>query len=365
MSLVDLITEIVEKNDSDALHEFHNKRTIFRYGHHEPLRFVEFMDLLRKYTEKTHWNGYQRTEVADMTYDLTLDKFNNLPIKTSCNATSPPKRKEIDCRLYFGAFLRQINRSFAEKPPDGPISAEIRAGMILQRLVRYHFYKSRCEVERRCNRFWSRYEWKVKGGRIWLYLPVSLNGSKRREWLEKNIDNPNPSRPNEKKRIQAIIDRKFIRERFVRLSETDSDKNNETSPFWGTDQGEQPFRRSLATVVAEEKADNIHKQRTSIKTLGRDALKILIMRIFEEIDCGEYAAGDLAMDFGISPSTFSRFAGSRWDLNDTSSSVPDLWLNVAGVLSSHPVFREVSREMGYLKLAEATVKMGVEAKGGK
>ena len=365
MSLADLITEIVEKNDPDALHEFHNNRAVFRYGRHSPLRFIEFLDLLRKNAENTHWTGAYRIELAEKTYDLTLDKFTNLPVDAFCSSTSPSKRKGPDCRLYFGACLREMNRSFAENPPDGPITEEIKAGKILQSFVRFHFYKSRREAERRHNRFWSRYEWKVKGARIYLYLPVSLNGRKRSEWLHKNIDNPDPYRPNEKKRIQAIIDRKFVKERFVPLCETASDRSNETSPFRGSDQAEQPFRRSLATVVAQEKADNIHKLRISIRRLGRENLKALIVRIFEEIDCGQYVDGKVAKDFGLSTSTFSRFAGSRWDLSDTSSAVPDLWRNVAEVLSTHPVFQEVSRETGYLKLAEATVKRGAEAKGRK
>jgi hypothetical protein len=363
MSLVDLITEIVEKNDFDALNEFHNNRTNFRYGHSEPLHFVEFLDLQRKYAEKTQWNGPQSVELADKTYDITLDKFTNLPVDASGLSSASSKGKGPDCRLYFGAYLRRVKQSFAQTPPDGPIAEEIRAGKILQSFVRYHFYKSRQEAERHCNKFWSRYEWRIKGGRIWLYLPVSLDGNKRGEWLRKNIDNPDTSRPNERKRIQAIIDRNFVKERFVPLDDAGFIPSNDTSHCW--DQSEESLGRSLATVISEEKADNIHKLRPSIRMLGPEHLKALILKIFEAIDCGQSVDGHLASEFGLSPSTFSRFAGSRWDLSDSSSSVPpDLFRNVAGVLSGHPVFREVSRETGYLKMAEATLNKGVEAKGG-
>ena len=362
MSLVELPTEIVEKDDSGALHEIHNNRRVFHGVHGEPQLFTEYVDLLRKYVEKTQWNGPHSVELADMTYDITIDKFTNLPVEASGGSSASSKGKGPDCRLYFAAYLRRVKQSFAQSPPDGPIAEEIRAAKILQSFVRYHFYKSRQEAERRCNKFWSRYEWRVNGGRIWLYLPVSLDGNKRGEWLRKNIDNPDPSRPNERKRIQAIINRNFVKERFVPLDDAGFIPSNETSHCW--DQSEESLGRSLATVVSEEKADNIHKLRPSIRMLGPEHLKALILKIFEAIDCGQPVDGHLASEFGLSPSTFSRFAGSRWDLSDTSSSIPDLWRNVAGVLSGHPVFREVSRETGYLKMAEATLNKGVEAKGG-
>ena len=363
MSSVDLVTEIVERNDPGALDEWHENRSVFRYGHGEPLRFVEFLDSLRKFAEKTQWNGPQSVELADMTYDITLDKFSNLPVDASGSSSSSSKGKGPDCRLYFAAYLRRVKQSFAQSPPDGPIAEEIRAAKILQSFVRYHFYKSRQEAERRCNKFWSRYEWRVNGGPIWLYLPVSLDGNKRGEWLRKNIDNPDPSRPNERKRIQAIIDRNFVKERFVPLDDAGFIPSNDTSHCW--EQSEESFGRSLATVVSEEKADNIHKLRPSIRMLGPEPLKTLILKIFEAIDCGQSVDGRLASEFGLSPSTFSRFAGSRWELSDTSSSPPDLFRNVSEVLSEDPIFREVIRETGYLKMVEATLNRGIETIGGK
>ena len=361
MSLVDLAKDI-EKGDSGALHKFHNERPVFRYGQREPQLFVEFLDLLRKDAEKTQWNGPQSAELADKAYDITLDKFTNLPVDAS-GGTSFSKGKGSDCRLYFGAYLRRVKQSFAQTPPDGPIAEEIRAAKILQNFVRYHFYKSRQEAERRCNKFWSRYEWRIKGGRICVYLPVSLDGNKRGEWLRKNIDNPDPSRPNERKRIQAIIDRKFVKERFIPLDNARFIPSNDTSHCW--EQSEESLGRSLATIVSEEKADNIHKLRPSIRILGPEHLKALILKIFDAIDCGQSVDGHLASEFGLSPSTFSRFAGSRWDLSDPSSSAPDLWENVAGVLSENSVFREVIRETGYLKMVEATLNRGIETIGGE
>ena len=62
----------------------------------------------------------------------------------------------------------------------------------------------------------------------------------------------------------------------------------------------------------------------------------------------------LAKDFGLSKSTFSRFAGSRW-LN-SKKAIPDLWLNTAHVLSTYPVFQEVAKETGVWEQVEATIE---------
>jgi hypothetical protein len=351
--LVNLMTQIVNEDDLDALNEFHNNRTIFQYAQHKPLRFVEFLNCLRENTAKMHWLSTHGTEVADEAFNLTIDKFTHLPAQPIRDSKLALKRNGPDCRLYFGACLKKINHTFSEKPPGGQIEEEIKAAKLLQRFVRFHFYLSRLEAERHSNRFWSRYNWKVKESRICLYLPVSLRGHKRGEWLEMNIDNPDPSRPNEKNRIQEIINRKLVKERFVPLCEAVYVPGNNAPSYW--DQSKESLQQSLATVVAQEKADNIKNQRLSIRKLGRKRLKSLIMRVFEDMDCDQYEDGKIARDFDLSKSTFSRFAGSRWEVA-TESPIPDLWRNVAGVLSTHPVFREIAMETGYLEKVKAALK---------
>ena len=260
----------------------------------------------------------------------------------------------IETFLYFRAFLDQVAQSFKTKPPAGQIEEEARAATIMQGLVSRHFYLSRLEAERKANPFWSRYYWKVKGRTICIRLPLSLRGRERRAWLEKNIDEPNPQQPEEHQRIQSIIDSKLPRERFVPLGEAIHLSMEEGLPLW-SDSG-KTFGVSLAEVIAEEKARNISVQRPSIRILGKQRLKRLILRIFNDISTGRYEDGKVARDFALSESTFSRFAGSGW--LQTESTIPDLWLNTAEVLSTNPIFKEVAIGATVWKEVQSTLERG-------
>jgi len=81
LSLIDLIGRIVYFADPRALAEFHSNRTVFRYSR-KSLLCIVFLDKLRKSAARSEWPGHKVLEIADMAYDLTVDKFNNLPQKT-------------------------------------------------------------------------------------------------------------------------------------------------------------------------------------------------------------------------------------------------------------------------------------------
>jgi len=356
--LVNLIKQIVEKSDRFALEEFHHNRTLFGYKGRPPLLFVDYLNELRESTARRVWIGPNADEVAERAYDLTADKFSNLrgdnesSLDVQNESDWNVKRKGADCRLYFKAFLDRLALSFETEPPANDIEEEARAAMIMHGLVRRHFYLSVLEAKREANPFRSRYYWSVKGRTICVWLPVSLEGRERRAWLEKNIDKPEPRRSGERERIQGIIDRKWVREGFVPLRENTHLSNEERLPPW-LESGET-FGISLAEVVAEEKAGNIHRQRRSIRRLGKERLKQLVLRIFKDVSGGEYEDGKVARDFMLSKATFSRFAGSRW--LQTESAIPDLWLNTAEVLSTHPTFREVAITTGFWKEVQSTLE---------
>ena len=54
---------------------------------------------------------------------------------------------------------------------------------------------------------------------------------------------------------------------------------------------------------------------------------------------------NLAQLFGLSLSTFSRFAGSRWRKR-SDRAIPDLWLNTAQTLASHRALVEAAKDAG-------------------
>ena len=217
LSLISLIRKIT-KGDRLALNEFHNHRTIFRYPHMKPLLFAEYVDELRKGLAKREWPYTNSFDVANNVYSLTVDKFSNLPSIVKKN-DQKMKHTGPDCRFYFRAVMRKIEQRFQKEKPSGHIKEETMGAKILQGMVRRHFILSRFEVERTANPFWSRYFWNVKGSTIPVWLPVYIKGRERGKWLEKNIDDPDPSRELEHKRIQGIIKKKLVSETIVPLKE--------------------------------------------------------------------------------------------------------------------------------------------------
>jgi len=175
-----------------------------------------------------------------------------------------------------------------------------------------------------------------------------MNGSERREWLEKNTPDPNLSRPGERQRIQNLIDRSFVKEQLISLEGCGyrqlKTKAAETSA------GNEYWAGFLARHVAREKAEKIHLQRSAIKALGPENVTRLILRIFEDVCAEEYEQKRIATEFNLSPATLSRFAGTDWNRdNPKESVVPDLWRNTAQVIAHFPVFREVAEETGMLE----------------
>jgi hypothetical protein len=365
LSLIELIERIVKAGDLQALEEFHNNRKVFCFKNGQPLRFIEYLDRLRESTIKMRWQSRSSFEIADKAFDMTLDKFNNLPSKTKSNESEEEKishtvkQEGSNCRLYFKAFLDRADNSFRIKPPIGALEQEARASKIIQGFVSHHFHLSWREAERKSNPFWSRYYWNVKNQKICVRLPVSLKGRKRREWLEQNIKNIDLNRPQERQRIQAIINRKLVRERFVPFNEVMEIGHDEISLIqvdW-----EKTSGMSLGQIVAEEKALNIQQQRPSIRALGETQLRKMILQIFEDISYDDYKDSEIAKDFGLTKATYSRFAGSRWQQSE--SDVPDLWRNTAQVLKDHPIFRQVAQEMGLWDQVVTTVKKSTFHKG--
>lgn len=342
LPLIDSIKEIVD-GDLDALHEFHNNRPVFSYNHGPPMVLVEYLTELRESVLRGGSTGSNALEAGDYAYNLTLEKFTNLRISPkpehSANKKNDEKlqQKGPDCRLYYRAYLEKCAKSFDNRPPDGELEKEILAGKIMQGLVKRQFYYSLLEAERGLNPFRSRYNWNVNGGTLTIYLPVAIKGVDRRKWLEENIENPDPFREGERERIQAILNRSFVNHRMVQIQDAQNiaDKKQSSSHWPGDDSDP-----SLSEVVAEEKADNIEKQRPAIKALGKDKLKQLILCVFDEIRDTDYSDGKLAQDFGVSKSTLSRFAGSRW--YEKGTSLPDLWRNTAKILSENPAFEEMA-----------------------
>ena len=344
LSLVDLAGRIAGDSDRLAMREFHEGRTVFRNGGGGPLLFAEFVDSLRH----AHFAGKltgRRAVAMDRAYDLTIDKFTALPDVDS--GDRPSNRRGPDCRRYFRGFLDRMERWLASDQTAGPLDVELMAAKVLQRCVAHHFCLSCLEARRRENRAMSRYAWRVDDQVIRVRMPAAMPGRQRGAWLARHVDDPDPSRPDEQARVQAIINADL-----GQFEETSLGDNQDQIPTHRPEDlpltwllQHEVTARGLADVVADEKARRLEEQRPAIRAVGGDAVRRLIQRIFDDLSAGCYHEAHLAHAFGLSKSTLSRFAGSRWRRR-AGGAIPDLWTNTAHTLANHTAFVEAARDAG-------------------
>jgi hypothetical protein len=331
--LAALIYRIVKKTDAAALNEFHQHRTPFLIPDGPRVRFTQYIDWLRDQRAGVE------ARVTDRAYDLTLDKFSRLPV-----ASDDKHRRGPDCRIYFRAFLEHL-RGRAHEPGAVTTSQdELLVARELQYFVRRHFALSLNEAWRGRNPAISRYFWKLppeSGHALCLWLPRSIRGRARRQWLEHNAPDADPTRPGERERIQAIINQRLLLPSVGSLNAcADVPARNATAPG-----GEAGLPTRLAQAVADEKAATIELQRPAIQKLGPSRLRELVLAAFRHAEDPNETDEILAGRFGLSKSAFSRFAGAQWKHRGRAV-LPDLWLNTARTLRSCPDFADAARASG-------------------
>lgn len=349
--LVELVERVVHESDRQALHELHDYRTVFKFRQSERMLLAEYLNRLRLGLAK------EEPEQADQVYDLTLDKFINLPLEGTPTAEEDgsSKIRGPNCRNYFRAFLKRMSESRKDKSGMCAVEEEALAAQSLQGLVTRHFFLSRLECARKNTDGFTRYDWTIVDGRITVFLPRKLQGRERRAWLEENIPDADLGRPNERERIQQIINRRFHRVRQVSFEaqmHSIADQSHANNPAI-----DNVFRNlsveGLAGLVSEEKTENINQLRPAIRALGKEALRKMILHIFETISEDAYEPSAIAKEYNLSKSTMSRFAGARWTENPEaeSTAIPDLWHNTSCTLAKHPAYIEAAQEAGVWKRA--------------
>lgn len=360
LALVPLIRRIAANGNLAAIWEFHEHRTPFRVADGPPLSLVAFLDRLRQ--TSWAWRLCGRDPVSlDRAYDMTLSKFFERP-QTRPNR----RRKGPDCRCYYRGFLTVLTNWREDHPSAGPLEEEAAAAVLLQRYVLHQFRKSCEEVKRTANPAGSRYTWRLLGGTIVVYILVRIARRQRRKWLEDNIDDPDPMRPGERQRVQAIIDARLGVPRHVPI---DGNGDSHSAMALTGASPISPFDvmitvEGLAKAVADEKADNLDRQRPSIKKIGRARLKRFILQAFQDLHDDCFDEKRLAKQFGLSRPTVSRFAGSRWR---TRLDLPpkDLWENVAQVLAANDDFVEAAKAVGVWPRVQQTLLLAAKFRNGR
>lgn len=310
--LLDLLRLIVAEADSDALYELHANRPVCLFDG-KRLVIAEYLLAARFEAERCGWG-----ENAFHAYDLALDRFWK-------NLDSPQSN-----RLYASVYEKLVAEALS------PLAREVRAAELLRKLVVRHYHW--CLRESARTRIRTRFEWDLPEGTLLLLFPKTLSGHDRRRWLEVHFPDADATRAGEKERIQILIDEMLgtgtvSLEEGVNVSEWDLPT---------------PLRQSLdleglGRVVSEEKAVNLEDQRPAIRVLGAGGVRSLVREIFERLLHDTYEERSLAEAFGLSASTFSRFAGRQ----PRSSGLPDLWANVASILQVDSELQSIlqSREL--------------------
>ena len=115
-----------------------------------------------------------------------------------------------------------------------------------------------------------------------------------------NVDDPDPSRPEEQTRVQAIVDERLGIPWHVPFDdESDEAFGSQLMPLSSPDPVEEEITvRGLAVVVADEKAESLDRQRPAVRELGGESLKRLILCIFRDLSGGAGGADvELVMDW--------------------------------------------------------------------
>ncbi len=336
LSLVDLIKRIVDLSDREALHEFHANRTVL---HLDDGRWVRLIDYVHNRFFKIK---IENSDIKEKAQDMVIDKFSNLPGNIAGGKVAETKTIcRIDCRNYFRPFLELMGKELNEGEMCG-LSEETIAVQWLQGFVDRHIHLSILECKRSRDNGFSRYDWILNGHRITLYLPVYMNGAERRQWLETNIPDVDPTNFEEKNRIQSIINKRFERHvKFPYLTNrnTDDEVTHNKIPSHIL---QLITTEGLTTAIAEEKCEKIEEQRESIQKLGKKKLNELILRIFNSISINQYNLSELAREFSLSKSALCRFTAKNWIEKQEEMRIPDLWMNTCQVLAQHSDFVEAA-----------------------
>jgi hypothetical protein len=352
LTLLQLADRIVNNNDTQALKELHDNRWLNFRDCRRKYHLAEYIEMRKNSEIAREWCSND-TMVLEEAYNLCIDKFNNIPSQTNDRQQA---QQGADCRRCLSAYIVYTKNLLNETPPANALEAEMISCAALRRMIDRQFYFSCLEAKRKAYRFVRRYRLELNQGDLYLLLPWEITKQGCKKWLQANIniDDIDPRRSGEKQRVQAIIDRLLSKRRLYFLSELyhiEEKLPHRPDPLASMIE-EQITIDGLAETVADEKAENIKRQRIAIQLLGKDKLKELIRTVFRELTDGKYVEKDIACRFELSRATMSRFAGSHWKQtrnNMAITYVPDLWRNTAHTLAGHLEFVIAAKKAGVFK----------------
>ncbi|MFC1734766.1 hypothetical protein ACFL1X_01520 [Candidatus Hydrogenedentota bacterium] len=337
--MMELIADIEENGSHGALDEFLSRPQI-RIGR----KFCTVIDMINTRLKNTCMQNWGHTrEAAELACDILTDRLSNLRGDTIEEESSVESRPSgPNCKVYYKALRQFIEKS--RKPGASILEEEAHAIRFLDGFLWHQFKMCTKEALRQLDVHGKRFYWKRNGCSIRLRVPRNMKDSRIRAWLEAHIDDFEPSRPGERERIQNVIDRNLVFGKQTTLPDYVAARNDVLA--WTLLHGISVL--GIAKVIATEKRENPKLLKPAIRALGREMVWQLIMQVFRNLAEDNDSDAEIARMFGLSSTTYWRFAGRPRKGRNRRTRVPDLFLNAAMILNRHPAWRETCIDLGFL-----------------
>lgn len=336
LSTYELIKRIVQYCDVDERNYLLDFRRIIQ---HEKtwMLIPEYILYLCKYEIPFNLDRSKyedREEFEDRVYELTNARFIEFPKENS---------RGEGCLNQYNHILNVVRES---DYPEDSIKIEQLISAELKKTIRRQFYLCIKEGHRQINPFQKRYEWRRDGKKIiMLYRPTTVDVGSVTRWLDESFPVIDDTDPEFKEKVQDALDQRFGSGFFIRLDEEydDGDQKFEI-PVAPKEYDASPDYQEIISWVVKRKDLEFDELRSGIQNLGRERVKELVFEIMDSNSKGKYEQNKIAEAFGVSKSTMSRFAGTKWDTEQET--VPDLWRNAIRVILAKPEFIELAAENG-------------------
>jgi len=352
LSTFKLIKKIAVHSDAKALNHLLSYRKIFWLDGIRQLLPEFLLNLRKKYFNPyiiISDNEKNIDEKMDLVYERTLQKFSVLRPKNDNPIIEGPY-----CDNQYKRLYTKISEFENSQKDLTELYKEYEVEKIFQKQVIIHISYSWLESCRIKNRYYQRYTWKLKSRNIELKKPRWIEGNKFRKWLEKTFIDTNPNDSLVKEQIQKAIFSEFGFNRELRINNIGTNSIElSNNPDQNQKIDNEYIENHLYQKVADEKADNIHDLRPAIRNLGKKRVRKLVLKILYSYIENYYKDIEISKEFGLSKATFSRFAGSDWNKDNTenkSLKVPDLWKNMASVIVADPYFCQAANEVGVIDI---------------
>ena len=329
LPLFELLSRIAREGDEAALHEFHVFRTPFISAEGRPQNFAEYaITLTQQYRQQFPRQGDPL--VPEQAYDKLIDRFICSPRHAG---------RELNTTRYYQACIARIEKLLGKHWIQNPLEQESAIAKILQSFVAWQFSRCIQEMQRRSRKFHRRHQWRHNGVTHWLWRPLHIAKPDLDAWLEREFAHTESQARDE---VQFAIEQHFGHQEqftcdlryFIRRveAETDLEIPEHLEAAFAT--------RGVAAVVADEKASAWRQQRPAIRKLGREGIRALVLRVLRNLPGSPdpQTEQQLALEFGLTQPTFSRFAGMQWLRSpkpQRDKRLPDLFENLAKLGASH------------------------------